>query len=104
MSGMTTTPPLDSDSGRLPTARLAVGYAAIAGTVPYLALKTMWLTGSSVGVTDRVSGAGGAVLNNLLNFSKVLAGLVIGLVLLFVLAERRHPLTDPLGTAPAAAR
>lgn len=51
--GMTTTPPLGSDAARFPAVRLAVGYAAIAGTVPYLVLKTMWLTGSSVGVVDR---------------------------------------------------
>lgn len=57
-----------------------------------------------LGRTALVSSTGGAVLNDLLNFGKVLAGLVIGLVLLFVLAERRHPLTDRLGTAPAAAR
>ncbi|NIJ14494.1 hypothetical protein FHU38_004895 [Saccharomonospora amisosensis] len=32
--------------------RLAVGYAAIAGTVPYLALKFTWLSGGDLGVVD----------------------------------------------------
>ncbi|WP_051232480.1 hypothetical protein [Pseudonocardia asaccharolytica] len=32
--------------------RRALGWAAIAGTVPYLSLKTLWLTGSTVGVRD----------------------------------------------------
>ncbi|WP_198285919.1 hypothetical protein [Saccharomonospora marina] len=32
--------------------RLAVGYAAIAGTLPYLALKFSWLSGGDLGVVD----------------------------------------------------
>lgn len=32
--------------------RLLVGWAAVLGTVPYLVLKTAWLTGSTVGVAD----------------------------------------------------
>lgn len=37
-------------SARLP---LVVGYAAVAAMLPYLAIKTAWLAGSGVGVTDR---------------------------------------------------
>ncbi|MFC5993324.1 hypothetical protein ACFQE5_03745 [Pseudonocardia hispaniensis] len=32
--------------------RRVLGWAAIAGTVPYLALKALWLSGSTVGVRD----------------------------------------------------
>jgi hypothetical protein len=33
-------------------ARLFVGWAAVVGTLPYLALKAAWLSGSTVGVAD----------------------------------------------------
>jgi hypothetical protein len=33
--------------------RLVVGYAAILGTLPYLALKAAWLSGGRIGVLDR---------------------------------------------------
>lgn len=35
-----------------PAIRYIVGYAAILGAVPYLALKAMWLSGSTIGVRD----------------------------------------------------
>ncbi|TNC27603.1 hypothetical protein [Amycolatopsis alkalitolerans] len=34
------------------TARLVAGYAAILGTLPYLTLKVVWLTGGTLGLTD----------------------------------------------------
>ena len=37
---------------RLRVARRITGYAAIAGTLPYLTLKFAWLTGVDLGVTD----------------------------------------------------
>ncbi len=40
---------LDRPSG----VRMMVGYAAILGTLPYLALKAAWLSGSTIGVLDR---------------------------------------------------
>lgn len=36
------------------TVRHAIGWAAVLGTFPYLALKGAWLTGSTIGVTDPV--------------------------------------------------
>ncbi len=35
-----------------PAVRLAVGYAAVAATIPYLALKAMWLSGGTVGLNN----------------------------------------------------
>lgn len=35
-----------------PTVRRALGWAAAAGTLPYLTLKALWLGGSTAGVTD----------------------------------------------------
>jgi hypothetical protein len=34
------------------TVRHAIGWAAVLGTLPYLALKAIWLSGGTVGVTD----------------------------------------------------
>lgn len=39
----------DAAATRLRPARLAAGWAAIAGTVPYLMLKALWLSGSTIG-------------------------------------------------------
>lgn len=39
----------DAAATRLRPARLAAGWAAIAGTVPYLTLKALWLSGSTIG-------------------------------------------------------
>ena len=36
----------------VPAVRLAIGYAAVAATVPYLALKVSWLAGGTVGMAD----------------------------------------------------
>jgi hypothetical protein len=36
----------------VPAVRVAVGYAAVAATVPYLALKVAWLSGGTVGLAD----------------------------------------------------
>jgi hypothetical protein len=36
----------------VPAVRLAVGYGAVAATVPYLALKVLWLSGGTVGLAD----------------------------------------------------
>jgi hypothetical protein len=45
--------------------RTMVGYAAILGTLPYLALKAAWLSGSTIGVLDRsmLDGTSMVVLN-----------------------------------------
>lgn len=42
-------PPVD----RPARVRLVVGWAAVLGTLPYLTLKTAWISGSDVGVVDR---------------------------------------------------
>lgn len=36
-----------------PTLRLTAGYAAVASALPYLGLKLLWLSGSTLGVADR---------------------------------------------------
>ena len=36
----------------VPAVRLAIGYAAVAATAPYLALKVSWLAGGTVGMAD----------------------------------------------------
>lgn len=51
MTATTFSPSFTVDRARL--ARFVVGYAAVLGTVPYLALKAAWLSGSRVGVLDR---------------------------------------------------
>jgi hypothetical protein len=43
------------------TARRALRWAAILGTVPYLGLKAAWLAGSTVGVVDTATFADGSV-------------------------------------------
>lgn len=48
-----TRPPTSVATGsRVRTVRLIVGYAAIAGTIPYLVLKAAWLAGSTIGIAD----------------------------------------------------
>ncbi|MGH3645732.1 MAG: hypothetical protein ACRDTM_00910 [Micromonosporaceae bacterium] len=49
---MTTLTEVRPSGARLHTVRRVVGYAAIVGTLPYLTLKTCWLLGIDVGVTD----------------------------------------------------
>lgn len=51
--------------------RQLVGYAAILGTLPYLTLKTLWLTGTTVGLTD----PGFAHATSLLVLNAVTAGM-----------------------------
>lgn len=45
------------------TTRLAIGWAAVVATVPYLVLKTIWLAGGTVGVTERFDEPSEYVLN-----------------------------------------
>lgn len=49
----TTYAPTPSTLDRPGALRLVVGYAAVLGTLPYLALKGAWLSGSGIGVLDR---------------------------------------------------
>lgn len=52
-------------SSRIPTIRLVAGFAAIAGTLPYLTLKAHWLSGGLIGISDpaQLSGPEWIVLN-----------------------------------------
>ncbi len=45
------------------TTRLAIGWAAVVATVPYLVLKTVWLAGGTVGVTEPFDEPSAYVLN-----------------------------------------
>lgn len=47
--------------------RLVVGYAAVLGTIPYLVLKAAWLSGSTIGITDKAKATDGSlfVLNTI---------------------------------------
>jgi hypothetical protein len=44
--------PLIEPRDRLRGRRLVVGYLAVLGTLPYLALKAIWLAGGTLGLTD----------------------------------------------------
>nr|WP_145983336.1 hypothetical protein [Pseudonocardia sp. AL041005-10] len=68
--------------------RRALGAAAAAGTLPYLALKTAWLTGHPVGLSDPALVAGGSMA--LLN--AITVGLDLCLVALAVTLGSRYPL------------
>lgn len=51
--------------GRVGLVRFLAGYVAVLGTLPYLTLKTAWLTGSTVGITDpSFAGDGGLFVLN----------------------------------------
>ena len=41
--------------------RRVIGWAAVLGTLPYLALKAAWLAGSTIGVVDTTTFADGSV-------------------------------------------
>ena len=60
--------------------RLAVGYAAVAATVPYLALKVAWLSGSAVGMVDPAFFSGPAyAFGNVLTAGMDLVAVVVAL-------------------------
>ena len=60
--------------------RLAVGYAAVAATVPYLALKVAWLSGGTVGMADPAFFSGPAyAFGNVLTAGMDLVAVVIAL-------------------------
>jgi Ca2+/Na+ antiporter len=49
----------------------------------------LWQTANVVGQTALLRGAEGMALSNLTGLVRLIAGLVLGLLMLFVLAERR---------------
>jgi hypothetical protein len=66
-------------SARLP---LAVGYAAVAAMLPYLAIKTAWLAGSDIGVADSgLMRTTPFVVGNLITAAMEVAGAVLALTL-----------------------
>ncbi|MGH3432602.1 MAG: hypothetical protein ACRDQB_07185 [Thermocrispum sp.] len=57
-----TTVPVEAVVERPTTTRLMVCYAAIASALPYLVLKILWVSGSTVGITDPEFAEDGSLL------------------------------------------
>jgi hypothetical protein len=76
-------------AGRLRVARYAAGTLAAGATLPYLALKIAWLSGSSVGVADRAV-LRSASLEALNAFTAGMDVVALALVLVFTLRWGRR--------------
>ncbi|MEU5867930.1 hypothetical protein ABZ815_42640 [Nonomuraea sp. NPDC047529] len=60
--------------------RLTASIVAVAATLPYLTIKTLWLTGDSVGVSDPALMEGGQMMGmNALTFAMEAVGLLLAL-------------------------
>ncbi|NUS09048.1 MAG: hypothetical protein HOV97_41565 [Nonomuraea sp.] len=60
--------------------RITAGIVAAAATLPYLTIKTLWLTGSSIGVSDPALMRGPAMIGmNAMTFGMEAAGLLLAL-------------------------
>lgn len=79
--------------------RLAIGYSAAAATVPYLILKVLWVSGSTVGMTNPATFHDSAYL--IANVLSILADAVaVGVAVALTVARGRR-LSPPLILLPA---
>jgi hypothetical protein len=69
--------------------RLIVGYAAIVGTLPYLALKAAWLSGSTIGLTDPTAAHDGSLFAlNLITAGMDVIAILVALAFTYRWGER----------------
>lgn len=64
-----------------PRVRTALAAGAVLACLPYIALKTLWLAGSSVGIDQRLHDSGAMVVANTLTLAMELVGMALAIVL-----------------------